>query len=36
MNEENKQFETVTDSEVIEVATKLLNEFDEAFKELAK
>ena len=36
MNEENKQFETVTDCEVIEVATKLLNEFDEAFKELAK
>lgn len=36
MNEENKQFETVTDSKVIEVATKLLNEFDEAFKELAK
>lgn len=36
MNEENKQFETVTDSEVIEAATKLLNEFDEAFKELAK
>lgn len=36
MNEENEQFETVTDSEVIEVATKLLNEFDEAFKELAK
>ena len=36
MNEENKQFETVTDSEVFEVATKLLNEFDEAFKELAK
>ena len=36
MNEENIQFETVTDSEVIEVATKLLNEFDEAFEELAK
>ena len=36
MNEENKQFETVTDSEVIEAVTKLLNEFDEAFKELAK
>ena len=36
MNDEYKQFETVTDSEVIEAATKLLDEFDEAFKELAK
>lgn len=36
MNEEYKPFETVTDIEVIEVATRLLNEFDEAFKELAK
>ncbi len=36
MNDEYKQFETVSDSEVIEVATELLDEFDEAFKELAK
>lgn len=36
MNEEYKQYDTVTDSEVIEVATKLMDEFDEAFKELAK
>lgn len=36
MNEEYKQYETVADSEVIEVANKLMNEFDEAFKELAK
>ena len=36
MNEEYKQFETVSDSEVIEVAGKLMDEFDEAFKELAK
>ena len=31
MNEEYKQFETVSDSEVIEVASKLMDEFDEAF-----
>ncbi len=36
MNEEYKQFDTVSDSEVIEAATKLMDEFDEAFKELAK
>ena len=36
MNEEYKQYETVSDSEVIEVANKLMDEFDEAFKELAK
>ncbi len=36
MNEEYKQYETVTDSEVIKVANKLMDEFDEAFKELAK
>ena len=36
MNEEYKPFETVTDSEVIEAATKLMDEFDEAFKDLAK
>ena len=36
MNEEYKQYETVADSEVLEVANKLMDEFDEAFKELAK
>jgi hypothetical protein len=36
MNEEYKQFETVSDSKVIEVASKLMNEFNEAFEELAK
>jgi hypothetical protein len=36
MDEEYKPFEIVTDSEVIEAATKLMDEFDEAFKELAK
>lgn len=36
MNEEYKQFETVSDSEVFEVASKLMDEFDEAFEELAK
>ena len=36
MNEEYKQYETVSDREVIEAATKLMDEFDEAFKELAK
>ena len=36
MNEEYKQYDTVADSEVIEIATKLMDEFDEAFKELAK
>lgn len=36
MNEEYKQYDTVADSEVIEVVTRLMDEFDEAFKELAK
>ena len=36
MNEEYKQYETVADSEVLEVANKLMDEFDEALKELAK
>ena len=36
MNEEYKQFETVSDGKVIEVASKLMDEFDDAFKELAK
>ena len=36
MNDEYKQFETVSDSEAIETATKLMNDYDEAFKELAK
>ena len=35
MNEEYKQFETVSDSEVFEVASKLMDEFNEAFEELA-
>ena len=32
MNEEYKQFETVSDSEVFEVASKLMDEFNEAFE----
>lgn len=36
MNEEQKQFDNIADSEVNELATKLMDEFDEAFKELAK
>ena len=36
MNEEYKKLETVSDSEVIEAASKLMDEFDEAFRELAK
>ena len=36
MNEEYKPLETISDSEVIEAAVKLMDEFDEAFKELAK
>ena len=36
MNEEYKQFETVSDDEVIKVATRLMDEFNEAFEELAK
>lgn len=36
MNEENRQYETVADSEVTEVADRLMDKFDEAFKELAK
>ena len=33
---DDKQFDTVSDSEIFETATKLLDDFDEAFKELAK
>ena len=36
MNEEQKPFEPASDIEVIELATKLMDELDEAFKELAK
>ena len=36
MKEEQKQFDTIPDIEVNELATKLMDEFDEAFKELAK
>ena len=36
MNEEQKQFDNIPDIEVIELATKLMDEFDESFKELAK
>ena len=40
MNENNseaiKQYETAPDSEVLAVATELMDKFDEAFKELAK
>ena len=36
MKEENNQFETIPNAEVIELATNLMDEFDEAFKELAK
>ena len=35
-NDEYTQYETVTDDEVVEAATKLMNDYDEAFKELAK
>lgn len=36
MNEDSKQYENISDSEVLTVAQNLMNEFDEAFKELAK
>ena len=36
MNEEYIQFETVSNNKIVEVASKLMDEFDEAFKELAK
>ena len=40
MNSDNtnneEQFRTVSDSEVTEVALKMMDRFDEAFKELAK
>lgn len=34
--EENKQYETAADSEVLAVAAELMDKFDDAFKELAK
>ena len=36
MNEEQNQFEPINNTEVIELATNLMEEFDEAFEELAK
>ena len=36
MNEDSKQYEKISDSEVLTVAQNLMDEFDEAFKELAK
>ena len=37
INDNSKeQFRTVSDSEVTEVASKMMDRFDEAFKELAK
>ncbi len=40
MNTDNtnneEQFRTISDSEVTEVALKMMDRFDEAFKELAK
>lgn len=36
MNEDIKQYENNSDSEVLAVAQNLMDEFDEAFKELAK
>lgn len=36
MNEDSKQYENISDSAVLTVAQNLMNEFDEAFKELAK
>lgn len=35
-NNNEEQFRTVSDSEVTEVASKMMDRFDEAFKELAK
>ena len=35
-SEEKKQYETAYDSEVLAVATELMDRFDDAFKELAK
>jgi len=36
MDEDIKQYEIISDSEVLAVAQNLMDEFDEAFKELAK
>ena len=35
-NEDINQYENISDSEVLAVASNLMDEFDEAFKELAK
>lgn len=35
-NHNDEQIRTVRDSEVTEVASKMMDRFDEAFKELAK
>lgn len=35
-NHNEEQIRTVSDSEVTEVASKMIDRFDEAFKELAK
>ena len=35
-NYNDEQLRTVSDSEVTEVASKMMDRFDEAFKELAK
>ena len=36
MDEDIMQYENVSDGELLSVAEKLMDEFDEAFKELAK
>lgn len=36
MNEDIKQHEIISDSELLAAAEKLMDEFDEAFRELAK
>ena len=36
MNEDIKQYEIISDGELIKKKKKLMDEFDEAFKELAK
>ena len=36
MNEDIKQYEIISDSELLAAAEKLMDEFDEAFRELAK
>ncbi len=36
MNEDIKQYEIISDGELLAAAEKLMDEFDEAFKELEK